>query len=33
MSFNSFGDGFDKMFSFPKSDISEWNSKYVPKNN
>ena len=26
-------DGIDRMFSFAKQDISEWDSRYDPKNN
>ena len=26
-------DGIDRMFPFAKRDISEWGSKYEPKNN
>ena len=26
-------DGFDRMFPFAKGGISEWGSRYVPKNN
>ena len=26
-------DGIDRMFSFAKQDISEWGSRYDPKNN
>ena len=26
-------DGIDSMFPFAKRDISEWDSKYEPKNN
>ena len=27
------GDGVDRMFPFAKRDISEWGSRYEPKNN